>query len=95
MEAEQIALLEQKNKSLSSELDKVTGELFTANDRITDLQNQLAEKKHSEQLAAWAIDRAIESFKVAVNPNVSPAAVIGCAQTYCDWIKASSAQVVE
>jgi len=87
-EAEQIALLEQKNKSLATELDKITGELFTAQDTITALQNKIAEKKHTEQLAAWAIDRALEAQKIGTQPDT----ITASAQSFCEWIKASSAQ---
>lgn len=47
------------------------------------MQAALERKKASEQLAAWAIDRAIETLK---NSAPTPASVIDTAKQYCDWI---------
>jgi hypothetical protein len=83
---DEIATLEAKNKALSNQLDKITDDLFKTQEIATDLKNKLDEKKHSEQLAGWAIDRAIETIKL--QPN-SALGVTDIAQSYCDWIMGS------
>lgn len=85
-----IKQLEQKNKALSQQLDKITEQLYAAQEIATDLKNQLDEKKHSEQLAGWAIDRALETAKLHPNEDI-----IATAQKYCDWIMESACHAVQ
>lgn len=85
---EQIELLEQKNKSLSDQLDKITSDLFKMQDIAADLKNKLDERKHSEQLAGWAIDRAIEVAKIKPSEHTD---IIALAAKFCKWAVESSA----
>ena len=91
---EQIKLLEQKNKSLSNELDKITTQFFEMEAQAKDLHEKLLTRKHSEQLAGWAIDRALETYKLAQSADgtrsIDADMVIKQAQQYCDWIVSSS-----
>lgn len=54
-------------------------------DDCEKMQAALERKKASEQLAAWAIDRAIETRKAGGQP-VTSADVIADAAAYTDWI---------
>lgn len=89
---DEVKLLQTKNKSLSDQLDKITADLFKMQDTAAELRNQLEEKKHTEQLAGWAIDRALETHKLA---GPTSEQVTQTAQKFCDWIKASSAAPVK
>lgn len=51
--------------------------------------------KYREQLAAWAIDRAIETTKQNPNTGVDAAVVLAIATAYCDWIKEVAIQETE
>lgn len=77
------------------ELDKITNQLFEERDANAELQNNLAERKHSEQLAGWAIDRALESKKIAGVGGFTAQEVCIDAQTLCDWIVGNSAKPKE
>lgn len=79
--------LKQKLARLLAEHDKITEQLAKAQEIATELKNQLDEKKHSEQLGAWAIDRAIEAKKLDLSIEITPTA-----QQFCDWVMASSAK---
>lgn len=72
------------------ELDNVTDQLAKAQEIGTKLKNQLDEKKHSEQLAGWAIDRAIETAKL----SDASTDIISTAQSYCDWVMETSAEEI-
>lgn len=86
-EAEQIKLLEQKNQALSNQLDKITNEKFKAQEIATDLKNRLETKLYSEKLAAWGIDRALETGR-RDSANINTAEdVISAADKFCKWIK--------
>lgn len=91
---DKIDLLEVKNKALSDQLDKVTADLFKLQDTAVELRNQLDEKKHSEQLAGWGIDRALEAHKLA-DDKPTPATITNTAQHMLDWIMSSSAKPVK
>jgi len=94
--------LQRDVKGLTATIDREQKMRFEAEDRIKQLTEVLEEKKHSEQLAGWAIDRAIESLKLdpastaqafSTLINQTPSdAIIKEAQKFCDWIKNSSAQ---
>lgn len=86
---EQISLLEQKNKSLSNELDKITADLFKMQEVAQDLKNRLDDKKHSEQLCGWAYDRATEAAKVSGN-KYSHIDLSEHAEEILDWVSAIS-----
>lgn len=79
--------LKQKLARLLAEHDKITEQLAKAQEIATELKNQLDEKKHSEQLGAWAIDRAIEAKKLDLSIEITPTA-----QQFCDWVMKSSAK---
>lgn len=83
---ETIQSLELKNKRLVGEIDKLQTQLFSAQDSITDLTAQLEEKKHSEQLAGWAIDRALQIRKESVESAIDDA------EKLCAWVHNSSAR---
>ena len=83
-------LLQQKLSGALRELDKLTEQLAQAQEVGTKLKAQLDEKKHSEQLAGWAIDRAIEVAKLS-QPSVD---ITVAAQSYCDWVMKSSAKAI-
>lgn len=89
-----VKILQTKNKALENQLDKVTDDLFKAQEIATDLKNQIEEQKHSEQLGGWAIDRAIESLKLVPEQNATGSVnevVIRIAHSYTKWIKDTSA----
>lgn len=78
--------IENNNKALSNQLDKVTEDLFKAQEIASELKRQLDEKKATEQVSAWAIDRALEEKKLELSVDV-----LKRAGEYTAWIKASSA----
>lgn len=93
--SEENKMLAQNNAGIMRELDKVTGQLHEAQDSLTELNEKLAERKHSEQLAGWAIDRALETAKLnSAKEGFSPKSedVISDAAKFCDWIVSSSIQ---
>lgn len=85
--SEENKLLATQNKSLANQLDKVTGDLFKAQEIATDLKLQLDDKKHSEQLAGWAIDRALELAKHLIDKPQTVPALIKLANDICDGVK--------
>lgn len=56
------------------------------------MQAALESKKASEQLAAWAIDRAIETHKYAKDTAPTPETVMESATKYLDYIACFSEQ---
>lgn len=80
--------LEVKNKRLLGEIDQLQTQLFKANDQARALNDLLEEKKHSEQLAGWAIDRALQIRK----ENSTAETVIADAEKFCAWVHSSSAK---
>jgi len=40
---------------------------------------------HTEQLKAWALDRAIETLKIGGNP-ITGADVMATAESFCEWV---------
>ena len=89
--SEENKLLAENNKGIMRELDKVTGLLHEAQDNAKELSDKLAERKHSEQLAGWAIDRVIETVKLAPC-HMTAKQVVQEAEVYCKWIVESSIQ---
>lgn len=91
--------LEQRNKRLLGEIESLQKQIFDAHDTNKALNEILEEKKHSEQLAGWAIDRALELNKLLVQAQEGAGhkeirtvqGIIDDAQKLCDWIKESSA----
>lgn len=83
-------LLKQHKDGALRELEKVTDQLFKTQDQNKALVDAVEEKKHSEQLGAWAIDRAIEEKKI--NKDVD---VLIRAQEFCEWVMKSSAKKME
>lgn len=61
--------LERKLKGALTELDKMSSNFFAAQDSIRELTEKIEEKKHTEQLAGWALDRAIETAKIMKTDN--------------------------
>lgn len=66
------------------ELEKITQQLFDAETNLAEATKKLEDKSYSEQLAGWAIDRALETHKTA---PVSPNEVLETADKFCKWIK--------
>lgn len=85
--SEENKTLAQNNKALANQLDKITGELFKAQEIATDLKLQLDDKKHSEQLAGWAIDRALELAKHLTDKPQTVAALTKIANDICDGVR--------
>lgn len=93
IDAVHVETLLAKNRSLSEQLDKVTNDLFKAQEIATELKLKLEDSKHSEQLAGWAIDRAIETAKLFTNkPEVSDD-IINLALQLCNGVKHISSVV--
>lgn len=91
--------LNEENKELKAKLarllaehDKITDQLAKAQEIATELKKQLDEKKHSEQLGAWAIDRALELAKIDTETPWEPTDIAACAEEFCNWIMKSSAK---
>jgi hypothetical protein len=88
---EENKMLVERNHGIMRELDKVTNQLHEAQDSAKELDEKLQERKHSEQLAGWAIDRALETAKLSPR-HMTAKEVIEEAATYCAWIISSSIQ---
>lgn len=69
---------------LNAKINADAIEMEKMRDDCVAMQAALERKKASEQLAAWAIDRAIETLKKS--ENVTAADVMKIAGDYCDWI---------
>lgn len=94
---DELALAIQHKEGALRELEKVQAQLYAAQDDITALTQQLGEKKHSEQLGAWAIDRAVEVIKLRsnfVNP-VTAKDVTDVAAGLTEWVMETSAAPVK
>lgn len=94
---EQNKLLEQKNKALSDQLDKITEDLFKLQEVAADLKNQLEEKKHTEQLAGWAIDRATKVYELGEKAEQytlehNTVEILKSAARMTEWIMETSAK---
>lgn len=92
---EENKLLEQQKSGALRELEKVTGQLFKAQDQNKVLTEIIEEKKHTEQMGAWAIDRALETAKMNPSNPPTPESVIDCAAKFAEWIMSSSAKKLE
>ena len=86
-------LLQQKLSGALRELDKLTEQLAQAQEVGTNLKAQLDEKKPSEQLAGWAIDRAIEVAKLRME-NEPAVDITAKAASFTQWVMESSAKAV-
>jgi len=87
--------LQKDIKGLVATVDREQKLRFEAEDRVKQLTEVLEEKKHSEQLAGWAIDRSLELIKNREEGSQLKSdvdTVLGMAEKFCDWIKSSSAQ---
>lgn len=90
--------LKQKLAGALRELDNVTEQLGKAQEIATELKERLDEKKHTEQLAGWAIDRAIETAKLSINPASGTSfistheTITKSAEAFCNWVIQSSAR---
>jgi uncharacterized Zn finger protein len=92
---ETVEQLNLRNQALSKQLDKVTEDLFKAQELATEIKKKLDDRKHSEQLAGWAIDRAIETAKLMSAPDHiwHGEDIIAIAAKYCEWAVESSSKV--
>lgn len=91
------AELEQRNKGMERELEKTHLELFKAQDKIKTLTDVVEEKKYTQQLAGWAIDRALETVKQS-DPEkrglIAAKFVIGMAEEFAKWVSETSAPII-
>lgn len=102
-------LLTQKQRLLG-EIDKLHTEAFTRDGQLRQMKEIIEETRHTQQLAGWAIDRALETIKLAplIDPkdfageakglgyaNTMGTHVICLAEKFCSWVKSSSAPEVK
>lgn len=91
--------LQTKYNGLMREIDKLQTEAFTRDNQLRQMKDIIEEKRHTQQLAGWAIDRALEIIKIDVTRAATQAnvtafddAVIHIAERLCAWVHASSAR---
>lgn len=102
--------LQTKNNGLMREIDQLQTQNFQQADQLRQMKDIIEEKRHTQQLAGWAIDRALETIKLAplIDPkdfageakgfgyaNTMGAHVIDLAAKFCAWVHASSAPEVK
>lgn len=88
-------LLESHHKGAIRELEKVQKQLYATQDAVKNLQSKLDNKKHTEQLAGWAIDRALEASKLMPDGSKpkTVADLVKIARDICDGVKEISDQL--
>lgn len=83
--------LQTKNKRLLGEIDALQTQTFTQSEQLRQMKEIIEEKRHTQQLAGWAIDRALEIAKLN-GDKVASGNVIETAEKLCAWVHASSAR---
>jgi hypothetical protein len=89
--------LQLQNRNLLKQIEREQSKVFQHEDTIKELNEKLAERRHSEQMAGWAIDRAIETIKMDTEIPVIDGlttlsgAVVAIAALYAQWCVNSSA----
>lgn len=79
-----------QKKRLLAEIDALQTQTFTQSEQLRQMKDIIEEKRHTQQLAGWAIDRALEVNKG--NPALTAELIIKDAEKFCAWVHASSAR---
>lgn len=79
-----------QKKRLLAEIDALQTQTFTQSEQLRQMKDIIEEKRHTQQLAGWAIDRALEVNKG--NPGLTAELIIKDAEKLCAWVHASSAR---
>lgn len=84
--------LQTKNNGLMREIDQLQTQNFQQADQLRQMKDIIEEKRHTQQLAGWAIDRALEINK---GHSMTAELIIKDAEKLCAWVHASSAPEVK
>lgn len=85
--AQTVAEMTEKNKRLLGEIDKIQTQNFELQTENQELKEAMLSKKHSEQLAGWAIDRALEAAKLFPTKPNDVAELVKLATEICEGVQ--------